>query len=115
MVASVRDQANTWRLQADGSYRPIAGKKRRKLFSAHGYFMKNPSLSATQLEKIIWNDPYRWKTKQGPGSVTSCADQSMTKFAWEYNLALYRADDDIKPVSWDGSERDDGPRTVAVL
>ena len=45
MVASVRDQANTWRLQADGSYRPIAGKKRRKLFSAHGYFMKNPSLS----------------------------------------------------------------------
>ena len=71
--------------------------------------LKNPNLSASQLEKIIWNDPFRWQTKKGPGSVASCADQSTTKFAWEYNLGLYRSDDDIKPVSWDGSERDDGP------
>ena len=44
MTASVRDTVNTWLLQGDGTYKRIEVKK-AKQFSAHTYFMKNPSLS----------------------------------------------------------------------
>lgn len=43
MAASVRDTTNTWLLRADGSYK--RAEKKSKQFSAHTYFMKNPSLS----------------------------------------------------------------------
>ena len=43
MAASVRDTTNTWLLRADGTY--VRAEKRSKQFSAHTYFMKNPSLS----------------------------------------------------------------------
>jgi polyphosphate kinase len=43
MIANLKDQANSWLLQPDGHYR-------REMpngdgFSAHEYFMTNPSLS----------------------------------------------------------------------
>jgi len=45
MVANLKDQAQSWRLSADGSYArdPAAGAPHA--FSAHTYFMINPSLS----------------------------------------------------------------------
>jgi polyphosphate kinase len=45
MVAQIKDQAQSWTMQADGSYRrdPAAGSP--DAFSAHTYFMTNPSLS----------------------------------------------------------------------
>ncbi len=43
MAASVRDTTNTWILRADGTYG--RAEKKSKQFSAHTYFMKNPSLS----------------------------------------------------------------------
>ncbi len=44
MTASVRDTTHSWILQGDGTYTRIAARK-AKSFSAHEYFMKNPSLS----------------------------------------------------------------------
>jgi polyphosphate kinase len=43
MVANLNDEAQSWHLDAEGTYRRVdAG---RNAFSAHTYFMTNPSLS----------------------------------------------------------------------
>ena len=44
MAANLRDQAQSWVLQADGSYLRDNDAHERK-FSCHDFFMKNPSLS----------------------------------------------------------------------
>jgi polyphosphate kinase len=43
LVANLKDEKNSWVLQSDGSY--IKNKTDKKGFSAHEYFMNNPSLS----------------------------------------------------------------------
>lgn len=43
MVAYLKDQAHSWRLRNDGTYQSM--DKSGQGFSAHEYFMKNPSLS----------------------------------------------------------------------
>ena len=45
MVANMKDEAQSWFLQADGSYSRAAGADSADAFSAHQYFMTNPSLS----------------------------------------------------------------------
>ncbi len=45
MVANLKDQAQSWFLRADGSYARDPGFDRPDAFSAHTYFMTNPSLS----------------------------------------------------------------------
>jgi len=45
MVANLKDQAQSWFLRADGSYARDAAFDRPSAFSAHTYFMTNPSLS----------------------------------------------------------------------
>lgn len=43
MIANLKDNVQSWQLQSDGTYvRVEAGKEK---FSAHSYFMENPSLS----------------------------------------------------------------------
>jgi polyphosphate kinase len=42
MVANLRDDTNSWELQNDGTYARVEAKEH---FSAHRYFMENPSLS----------------------------------------------------------------------
>ena len=42
MVANLKDDKQSWSLQSDGSYMPF---ERVRNFSAHEYFMNNPSLS----------------------------------------------------------------------
>ncbi len=51
MVANMRDSAQSWYLQPDGSY--IRSKSNKDDISAHNYFMENPSLSGrgTALKK----------------------------------------------------------------
>lgn len=51
MVANLNDNSQSWLLNADGSYTRVQNDA--KLFSAHEYFMTNPSLSGrgTALEK----------------------------------------------------------------
>ncbi len=43
MVANLKDQKQSWELNADGTYRRVSGE--REAFSAHEFFMTNPSLS----------------------------------------------------------------------
>lgn len=43
MVAYLKDEAQSWRLESDGTYYPMA--KMGQGFRAHEYFMKHPSLS----------------------------------------------------------------------
>jgi polyphosphate kinase len=45
MVANLKDEAQTWWLQPDGRYRRFDTSNMEKPFSAHDYFMTNPSLS----------------------------------------------------------------------
>ncbi len=45
MVANLKDQAQSWYLRSDGSYERDPGHARPDAFSAHTYFMTNPSLS----------------------------------------------------------------------
>ena len=42
---NLADEAQTWRLGADGGYTRIRTEARKKAFSAHEYFMNHPSLS----------------------------------------------------------------------
>jgi polyphosphate kinase len=45
MVALLKDQAQSWSMQADGTYIRDPEGSRADAFSAHTYFMTNPSLS----------------------------------------------------------------------
>jgi len=45
MVANLKDQAQSWFLRADGSYARSPAFDKADAFSAHTYFMTNPSLS----------------------------------------------------------------------
>lgn len=45
MGANLRDVAQSWLLQNDGSYARAVGYDQKDAFSAHEYFMTNPSLS----------------------------------------------------------------------
>jgi len=45
MVVLLKDQAQTWHMTADGNYARDAKYDREDAFSAHNYFMTNPSLS----------------------------------------------------------------------
>lgn len=45
MVANLLDNANSWQLDPDGTYQRLRASDENGSFSAHGYFMKNPSLS----------------------------------------------------------------------
>ena len=45
MVANLNDEAQSWLLDANGAYHRAAGWNRKGAFSAHEYFMTNPSLS----------------------------------------------------------------------
>ncbi|HEY1559497.1 MAG TPA: RNA degradosome polyphosphate kinase [Caulobacteraceae bacterium] len=45
MVANLNDEAQSWLLDADGGFQRHPGWNRRVAFSAHNYFMTNPSLS----------------------------------------------------------------------
>jgi polyphosphate kinase len=45
MAANLKDQAQSWFLRADGSYARDPDFDRPDAFSAHTYFMTNPSLS----------------------------------------------------------------------
>jgi polyphosphate kinase len=43
MIANLKDQTHSWELMPDGSYR--RHRADAEAFSAHAYFMHNPSLS----------------------------------------------------------------------
>ena len=45
MVANLRDEAQSWLLDGEGAYRRAPGWSQKGAFSAHEYFMTNPSLS----------------------------------------------------------------------
>ena len=45
MVANINDVAQSWDLDGAGQYRRAQGWAARGAFSAHQYFMTNPSLS----------------------------------------------------------------------
>ena len=45
LVANLRDEAQSWTLDGDGVYRRVQVAEPEQAFSAHTYFMTNPSLS----------------------------------------------------------------------
>lgn len=63
MVANLKDDVQTWQMQSDGSY--IRNKPGRNPFSAHQYFMTNPSLSGRGSALNESRTPPRLKLKSG--------------------------------------------------
>ena len=53
MVANLNDAAQSWTLAADGAYTRVDVEGVRKPFSAHEYFMHNPSLSGRGRAKTL--------------------------------------------------------------
>jgi polyphosphate kinase len=45
MIANLMDEAHSWQMQTDGAYQRVSVFEREEPFSAHLYFMRNPSLS----------------------------------------------------------------------
>jgi polyphosphate kinase len=45
MVANLNDEQQTWLMHPDGAYERLEPKDPANAFTAHGYFMSNPSLS----------------------------------------------------------------------
>jgi polyphosphate kinase len=45
MVANLNDEAQSWYMDADGAYTRVDRSRLTEPFSAHLYFMRNPSLS----------------------------------------------------------------------
>ena len=44
MVANLKDNAQSWKLDSEGNYKRISNQYSNK-FAAHDYFINNPSLS----------------------------------------------------------------------
>jgi polyphosphate kinase len=65
MVANIKDEKNSWALHADGRYARVPASE--KSFSAHEYFMNNPSLSgrgkALKKTKSAFEDLYKIRKK----------------------------------------------------
>jgi len=65
MMANIKDEKNSWILQQDGSYKRVHATD--KSFSAHEYFMNNPSLSgrgkALKKAKSVFKDLYKLRKK----------------------------------------------------
>jgi polyphosphate kinase len=67
MVALLKDQAQSWHMAADGTYTRDARSDREDAFSAHTYFMTNPSLSGR-------GRAHRMTTRR-PASILGQADR----------------------------------------
>jgi polyphosphate kinase len=65
MVANLNDEQQTWLMHSDGTYERLRSKTPDTAFSAHGYFMSNPSLSGrgSALEVSL---PPRLTLPEGP-------------------------------------------------
>ena len=53
MLANLKDAAQSWTLQPDGEYARTPHPGGRRAFSAHDYFMTNPSLSGRGRGKTL--------------------------------------------------------------
>jgi polyphosphate kinase len=67
MVANLKDQAQSWYLRPDGSYVRDAQFDRADAFSAHTYFMTNPSLSGRG--RALKNVPMPVEAREGREAI----------------------------------------------
>jgi len=65
MVANINDEAQSWRLFPDGHYERVEGWNKQGAFSAHEYFMTNPSLSAAAPRFAICPGPSTTSGRDG--------------------------------------------------
>ncbi len=63
MVANLNDEAQSWKLRADGTYERVAAPGDREPFNVHTYMMTNPSLSGRGAA-IEYNAPKELKPRK---------------------------------------------------
>lgn len=64
MVACIKDNMQSWEMDMDGGYRRLKPEQGDEPFSAHQYFMKNPSLSGRGSAILEGNKPPEIKLKE---------------------------------------------------
>ncbi len=70
MIANLNDEANSWELRSDGKYNRVEIADPNAPFSAHRYFMENPSLSGRG-KALSYNAPKELSIPKRPTSQSS--------------------------------------------
>lgn len=74
MVANLNDEANSWELKSNGKYERVTPANPEQAFSAHAYFMENPSLSGRG-KSLKYHAPQELKRRPAKKNALSSGEE----------------------------------------